>query len=344
MPLVNTQLPSILVTGASGFIGSHLIEAALDRNWTVYAAVRGTSSRKALADPRIRFFAFDLNLPGQWEGNLQSFAEEHGGFDYVVHNAGVTKPRHPAEFEVGNADATKHFAGAVMKTQPGLKKFVYISSIAALGPGEDHSGVRVSEGQRPVPLTPYGQSKLLAEQYLEEIPSLPYVVVRPSAVYGPRDVKFFERLMGLLKKGIDIRLGPDNQRLGFIHVSDLVDGVLLACTNKNARTSYILSEGRAYPQSAFNEFMKQTMDVKARTIRISKRLLIGIGYLMFYAGKVTGRPVHLSQFKMRELTALNWDVDIAKAQRELQFSPKFDLEKGIASTYAWYRSQSGPEN
>ncbi|MDX1479781.1 MAG: NAD(P)-dependent oxidoreductase [Saprospiraceae bacterium] len=328
----------VLITGASGFIGSHLVDEALRRNWTVYAGIRKTSSQRHLRDPRIRFFYVDLNKPDQLHRDLHDFARTEGGFDYIIHNAGVTKPRDPREFITGNAEFTRAFGLAARDTQPLLRKFLFMGSIAALGPADVRREEIIHEDVDPAPITPYGRSKLMAEAYLEQIADLPYVTIRPAAVYGPRDEKFVLRMIRLLERGIEVRLGPPDQALSFIHVQDLSRLVAQACSASHARTSYVISDGQAYGQARFNGLIKEQLGVKTVTVRIPSQVLIGVGFVAFHTMKLLGRPVHLSHFKMREVTARNWRVDISKARKELGFNPDYDLPSGLEHTVAWYRT------
>ncbi|MDX1406830.1 MAG: SDR family NAD(P)-dependent oxidoreductase [Saprospiraceae bacterium] len=325
----------VLITGASGFIGSHLVQEALDQGWSVYAGVRRSSSKQYLSDPRLRFFHVDLEQPELLHDDLAAFTHAEGGFDYIIHNAGVTKPRDAQEFVRGNADFTREFGRAARDTQPGLKKFVFMGSIAALGPALSDTRA-IHERMDPAPITPYGKSKLLAEQYLEETRKLPYVTVRPAAVYGPRDEKMILRLIRLLERGIEVRLGPADQALSFVHVADLANVVIRACTSAQRRTSYLISDGGSYSQQHFNATIKSCLGIRTVAVRVPTAVLMGFGYTAYRAMQVLGKPVHLSHFKMREITARNWRVDISKARQELGFVPGYDLQSGVRHTVDWY--------
>lgn len=337
--MLQQQKIKVLITGASGFIGSHLVEEALNRNWTVYAGVRKTSSRRYLQDKRIQYFNIDLDNSDALHDDLSAFGRENGGFDYIVHNAGVTKPHHPGEFVSGNAEFTRHFAKMALETQPALRKFVFMGSIAALGPGDISMADAISETKPPRPITPYGKSKLLAEEYLESIAGLPFVIIRPAAVYGPRDEKFILRVIKMLEKGFEVRLGPSDQASSFVHVVDLARVVLDACEVKHSRTSYMIAEGTAYGQEKFNAYLKDSLGVKTVALRIPASVLVAMGFTMFHAMRLFGKQVHLSHDKMREITAKNWQVDISKAVRELGYQPEYELRKGIEHTVQWYRNR-----
>ena len=179
----------ILITGASGFIGSFIVEEALRRGYETWAAVRGSSKKDFLQDDRIHFIELNLSSQEQLETQLKDHI-----FDYVVHAAGVTKCLNTADFRRINTEGTKNLVRALIKLQIPLKRFVYLSSLSVYGAiHEQQPYVEIKETDTPQPNTEYGKSKLEAEQWLESnqishLSSLtfPYVILRPTGVYGPR--------------------------------------------------------------------------------------------------------------------------------------------------------------
>jgi len=324
----------ILITGASGFIGRFLVEEALAAGFDVYAGIRATSDRTNLTDARIRIFPFDMSDPEQLHEDLKRFQESDEGFQYVIHNAAVTRPNDVTEFIRGNADFTREFARMLMETQQNLQKFVFMSSLAALGPGDPMTMEPIAERQARRPITPYGHSKLLAERYIHEIESLPYVILRPTGVYGPDDEKFALRVIGMLKRGIEVTLGPAEQRVSFVHVRDVARVSVMACTVPVAREDFNISDGGFYNQTDFNNAVREVMPVRALKVRIPARVLVATGFLTFQTGKLLKRRVHLSHMKMREVTAINWKVDISKARKLLGYEPLFDIRSGLQDTIA----------
>lgn len=324
--------PKVLITGASGFIGGHLISAALERGWEVYAGIRETSSRRELQDKRIKFFPVDLDKPEELHSDLKEFAEISGGFQYVIHNAAITKPRDPDEFYRGNALFTSIFAQSLHDTQPGLRKFVFMSSIAALGPGDPDTFEPITESKPPSPITPYGKSKLKAEKMLSEIEGLPYISIRPSGVYGPRDEKLVGRLVPIFKRGLEVRIGPKNQRLSFVHVLDLANITLDACLVDHSIGGFNISDGDNYSLEEFYKIITDHLDVRTFVVRIPTKLLVGYGYVLFNVLSAIGKQVLLSHHKMREVTAMNWIIDISHAREQLNYRPKYDLRSGVSQT------------
>ena len=185
----------ILITGASGFIGSFIVEEALRRGFETWAAVRGSSSRQFLTDERIHFI--ELNLSS--EEQLCEQLKDHQ-FDYVVHAAGVTKCLNKADFHRINTEGTQHLVRAIIALKMPLRRFVYISSLSIMGAiREQQPYTEILESDEARPNTAYGRSKLEAEQWLADLPSctggggggFPYVILRPTGVYGPRERDYF---------------------------------------------------------------------------------------------------------------------------------------------------------
>lgn len=211
---------NILVTGATGFIGSFIVEEAIKRGMNVWAAVRPTSSRKYISDPRINTIELDL-------GDKQRLKEQLGGhtFDYVVHAAGATKCLHKADFYRVNTDGTRHLADALVELRMPLRRFVFLSSLSVMGPvREQRPYADISVNDEPRPDTAYGMSKLKAERYLDSLDGFPVVTLRPTGVYGPREHDYFMMAQSI-KKHTDFAAGLKPQDLTFIYVADVVQAV-----------------------------------------------------------------------------------------------------------------------
>jgi len=324
--------PKVLISGANGFVGSHVAEQAAERGWEVYAGMRSSSDPSNLEGISHTRFDLDMMNTVALRSSMEEAAEVHGGFDFIVHCAGVTKPRNHDEFVTGNAHFTNEFATISRDTQPGLSKFVYISSIAALGPGDPVSMDPIDETQTPRPFTPYGKSKLLAEQLLAKVVGLDYVILRPSAVYGPRDAKFLDFIIPLFKRGVDFRLGPSKQQLSFIHVSDLARAILEACVSTAASKTFNISDGKFYGQEALGEAVMEALGVQCRTVRVPARVLTTAGRVIYTTMSFFGKEVHLSHNKMKEVTAANWKIDTSLFEETLNYTPHYDLKSGIWQT------------
>ena len=176
----------ILVTGSSGFIGSFLVEGGLERGFQVWAGVRKRSSRKYLQDSRIQFAELDFTDSTHLEEQLKQHRMQHGGWDYIIHCAGVTKCLDKADFEMGNYWATRLFIETLQRLNMVPERFLYLSSLSVFGPIHEKNYQSITETDVPKPDTAYGLSKLHTEEYLASLKDFPYVIFRPTGVYGPR--------------------------------------------------------------------------------------------------------------------------------------------------------------
>ncbi|MCJ7578895.1 MAG: NAD(P)-dependent oxidoreductase, partial [candidate division Zixibacteria bacterium] len=220
----NKQKPKALVTGANGFVGSHLVEKLLSIGYQVTCLVRKTSNLRWLSGLKVEYVYADIS-------ERESLSREAGSFgknvlkdvDFIFHVAGLTKAKTEEEYSKANYEGTKNLLEACVKDNPQIKRFVYISSQAAVGPGKDD---RPLDETAPCnPITDYGKSKLEGEKIVLEYSSkLPVTVIRPPAVYGPRDsdiLSFFK----VANKGFKTLFGKGESYLSLCYIEDLVDGI-----------------------------------------------------------------------------------------------------------------------
>jgi nucleoside-diphosphate-sugar epimerase len=319
----------VLITGASGFVGYHLIEQALACGFQVYAAVRQSSSVDHLKGFKVSYT--HLNY-ADVDGLRKEIVEN--GYDYIIHASGTTKAKSLKDYNLVNAEYSRNLALAAVGTQ--VKKFVFVSSLAAIGPLEDVNG-RISATQQPKPVTSYGVSKLQAETYLKAIEGLPLLTIRPTAVYGPREKDIFI-LFSSINKGLEPYIGRFDQRLSFVYVKDLAAVILKALDSTLTHQSYNISDGRSYDRFALAKYAKNLLSKKTLKFYIP---LVAVRFLasfldMLYA-KSSATPA-LNKEKLAELTAVNWICDIEKARMELGFTPEYNLEQGLSQTMQWYKA------
>ena len=318
----------VLVTGAAGFIGRFLQAEGLKRGYEVYGGFRNEAEEALLEDATKGFF-LEFSERELLHKRLLNFAKETGGFEYVIHCAGVTRPEKIEEFHKGNVEFTDYFIKILLETQPSFKKFVFISSLQAMGPGDPVTMEPINEDSPAKPFTPYGISKFEAEKRITAYPELDWIIFRPTSVYGPRDTKFIRVIANAVKKGIAVRVGPKGQLVSFVYVKDLARALWDAIDKNVHRQVYVISDGKDYDPSLVNEYLAKHLGVKTRKVKIPRSLLLGIANVRLVVSRILSKPLHVSPFKIKEITARNWRVDNSKIVRELDFKPQYSLEQGI---------------
>lgn len=324
----------ILITGASGFIGSFIVEEALSRGMETWAAVRKSSSHQYLQDERINFIELDLSSQ---ERLCQQLAGH--SFDYIIHAAGATKCLHQADFYKVNTEGTKHLVQAILKLQMPIRRFIYISSLSIFGAIKEQQPYQeIDESDQPRPNTAYGKSKLEAERYLETIGNeFPYIVLRPTGVYGPREKDYF--LMAKSIKGhTDFSVGFKRQDITFVYVKDVVQAVFLAFDRGMSGRKYFLSDGEVYQSATFSNLLHEQLG-RPWWIRIKAPVWILrlVTFCGEYIGRMTGKITALNNDKYNILKQRNWRCNIEPAVDELGYHPQYKLPEGVKETVEWYK-------
>ena len=322
----------ILITGASGFIGSFIVEEALKRGFETWAAVRKSSSREWLKDERIHFIELNLSSKAQLTEQLRD-----KDFDYVVHAAGVTKCLNKADFHRINTEGTKNLAEALLEVKMPLKRFVFVSSLSIFGAiKEQEPYEEIRESDTPQPNTEYGRSKLEAEQFLATT-TLPYIILRPTGVYGPREKDYF--IMAKSIKGhSDFAVGYKRQDITFVYVKDVVQAVFLALDKGENGRQYFLSDGKVYQSTTFSDLIHEELG-RPWWIRITAPVWVLriVTFFGEYIGRMTGKVTALNNDKYNILKQRNWRCDIQPAIDELGYQPTVKLEQGVKETIQWYK-------
>ena len=326
--------PRILITGASGFIGSFIVEEALRRGFETWAAVRKSSSKEYLQDERIHFIELNLSSKAQLIEQLRPHQ-----FDYVVHAAGVTKCLNKADFRRINTEGTKNLVDALLDLQMPLKRFVFLSSLSVFGAIKEQLPYdEIREDDTPKPNTEYGRSKLEAERYIDSIGSrLPYTILRPTGVYGPREKDYF-MMAKSIKQHIDFAVGYQRQDITFVYVTDVVQAVFLALEKGETGRKYFLSDGQVYQSTTFSDLIHEELG-RPWWLRITAPVWVlrVVTFFGEYIGHMTGKVTALNNDKYNILRQRNWRCDIEPARRELGFEPKVQLKEGVKTTIRWYK-------
>jgi len=313
----------ILVTGGTGFVGSHLLDTLAARNQPVRSLVRPTRRPRHL--PRgVESCPGDLTTGLGLEDALR-------GVDTVIHVAGVIKALTPAGYFAGNAAATETLVRA-LRGRP--VRLVHVSSLAAIGPSLD--GAPVGEDSPPHPVSTYGKSKLEGERVVRAlVPDA--IIVRPPVVYGPRDAGVFP-ILKTVARGFQVEIAGGERRFSAIYVQDLVDGLIAAANSARAAgRAYFLAHPQSVSWTEFDATAARIMGRKPRVLRVPIPIARSIGFAGEIWSRITRIPAMISREKVAEACCKSWICDTRRAVAELGFEAPTPLETGLARTLAWYK-------
>lgn len=329
----------ILITGASGFIGSSVVREALKRKYGVWAGVRNGSSRKYLREQDIRFLELDFAHPGKLRAQLSGHKNARGKFDYIIHCAGITKAKNKTAFDAVNYRQTKNFIDTLIGLDMVPKQFVYISSLSVFGPIHEKNYAPIKPTDTPGPNTSYGRSKRKAELYIKGIPGFPYLIYHPTGVYGPRDTDYF-LLARSIKKHLDFSAGFKRQDLTFIYVEDLVKAIFLGMDKGITQRSYILSDGHTYQSRVFSNLIQAELGHPfVFHVKCPLFILKAISLLAEFVSGYLGTTSTLNSDKYKIMKQRNWRCDISSTTDDLGFLPEYSLKEGVKETIAWYKKE-----
>jgi nucleoside-diphosphate-sugar epimerase len=333
LALFGTTKPAmkVLVTGASGFLGSHVAEQLSSEGHTVRALVRKTSNRKFLETLEHVEFA---------EGSVEQtdrVDEAVKGVDAIVHAAGLVKARSEDEFRATNVGGTRNVLEAAKRHAPRLQRFVFVSSLAAAGPSADGTPLRTDVA--PHPVTHYGKSKLEAERLVVAAKdALKVTVLRPPALYGPRDNEIFA-VFKAVDKGLLPTIGGPSNTLSMLYGADCAAACIRAIfADVPSGSVYFVDDGRVYRLREMLEGVEGALGKKALVrvnLPMSVVYLAALGTEVF--GKLTNRAVMLTRDKVNEIRQPHWVCDSEDTRRALGWTPRVMLDEGTRLTARWYR-------
>ncbi len=329
-------MQTVLITGATGFFGRHLVEYAVEHGIKVIASVRGTSTVNWLEKLKVPIVFLSLSKPEKLSIELNDITEAHGHIDVVIHNAGVTQSLKASEYYKVNYELTKNLVIALTSLSSKSPKFIFTSSIAALGPGDPVTFKPICEDDSPHPVTHYGKSKLKAEQFLMNQDKLSWIIVRPTIIYGPREKNFFKMIQSV-NQGMEIYVGSKKQMLSFVYVVDLADIYIRLIEGNFSKKVYNVSDGDAYSVVSVNQIIRSILNKKTISIVVPKWGVRLIAYFNEIIGRVKHVAPILNRDKVNEMEQLNWMCDNSKIVSELGFSPSTKLKEGIKRTINWYK-------
>ncbi|OGF49773.1 MAG: hypothetical protein A2231_04525 [Candidatus Firestonebacteria bacterium RIFOXYA2_FULL_40_8] len=315
------------VTGSNGFVGSFLVERLLQEGAEVRCLVRKSANLRWLKDLKVELVYGDISDSESYQNKLKNV-------DYIFHIAALKHSIKQNDYKKINIQVTEDLLLAAKKESPGLKKFVFLSSMAAMGCSTREN--TLSETDTCKPLTHYGSSKAEAEKIVLAYKDVfPVTIIRPPAVYGPRDEDILA-MFKAMKLGVRPIFGIQKKYLSMVYVMDLVEALLLSALSKKADGKiYIIAEDKHYSWKEIQDAVAKTLNVKSVTLKIPKSVLFGAALLAELFSGITGVNILLTTHKVRELTG-DWVCNIKKAQEDLGFKPVYDINKGMELTAKWY--------
>ncbi|UCD11391.1 MAG: NAD-dependent epimerase/dehydratase family protein [Nitrospinaceae bacterium] len=320
---------TVLVTGATGFIGHHLVQDLVGRGARVHCLVRKSSDASGLKEEGIRLHFGDLA-----EGPPPR--EALAGADYLFHCAGLTKAKTRKEYFLANALACRHLYEACGAHARNIKGIIHLSSLASAGPTPN--GAPLTEASPCRPITYYGRSKLEGENIARDFASsLPICILRPPVVYGPREKNFFTFLK-TIKNGIRLRIGTAPRTLSLIHVEDLVRAMLAAAERPpEAGSVFFVTDGGVYSWDEVSDTAMHHLRVRCRSITLPEGGLALAALVMEALGRLRKEAPLFDRQRVKDIRQSSWTASPEKFFAHYRFQPKFDMQTGLGETLGWYR-------
>ena len=316
-----------MVTGANGFIGSHLVDQLLASGCKVHGLVRESSSLKWIDASKVHLHRVDLTWPDFKVPALEEL-------DYVFHCAGLTKAKSRSGYFHVNATACSNLYEQCQKRGSQIKSIVHLSSLAATGPSPQ--GSLVDEKTPCKPVTFYGQSKLAGEEIaLQYSQWIPLTVIRPPVVYGPREENFFT-FIKLIQKGWGLQIGRAGKELSLIYVSDLVEAMLTASDPaKQKGRSYFVTDGRVYVWEQIVKECARIMNVHVKTLKIPEAVLVPVALFFEAWSSFSSRPALFDRQRMIDIRQSSWSASAENFFKEFDFTPQYEISRGLTETVKW---------
>ncbi len=318
-----------VVTGGAGFIGSHLIEALVQRGDEVVCVERPGASRRWLD-------GLDVCYRDSGLEDVAQLAAALAGANVVFHLAGLTEARSPRDFYAVNTEGTARLFHAAAAHNGGAPRVVLMSSLAALGPCRN--GDRLSPDTVPYPISHYGHSKLLAEAVAHAFADrVPATIIRPPSVYGPRE-RGVLKLFRLVRRGIALSVGSWDREVSLIHVGDVVHALLAAADcDRAVNRTYCIAHPERVTWRGFARAVGQALGREPLLVCVPPAVAWVIAVAAEGGARLRGAAAILNRERVRELVQERWVCDPSRARAELGFCPQYPVARGVAETAAWYR-------
>lgn len=333
---------TILIIGAGGFIGGFIAQKAIAAGYDTYVGVRESTSRHYLSDDRLHFVVLDYDNTDNIEQVLKEQAPSPRGWDCIVWNLGATKCANFQDFNRINYRYVADFVSVIKKLDMMPEKFLYMSSLSALGVGDEVNYAPLTSKMIPHPNTRYGLSKIKAEMCLEMQPEVPWIIFRPTGVYGPHE-KDYLMMIQSIDRHCDVSMGFKKQMLTFIYVEDLVDAIFKCLATDNSKVvhkKYIISENRTYTQKEFRSIVAKHLGTKfVVPICLPMWMVYVVSVICEKVAAAQMKASTLNRDKYKIMKQRNWNCDISDAQHDFDFDPQWSLDRGISETVKAYKEQ-----
>jgi nucleoside-diphosphate-sugar epimerase len=319
------------VTGGTGFIGSHTVEQLLAEGFHVRCLIRPHQTNlRWLQDLPVDLVRGDLS-------NSASILKCIEDAEYIIHIAGITKAKRKSEFFAGNVTTTNNLLSAAYQSKH-LKKFCFISSLTAAGPSS--TGIPLNENAICNPITAYGKSKLEAERLCKNYSEkLPIVIIRPPAVFGPRDTDILE-MFKWVSHGLKPVLGSSAKTLSLAYAPDLAKGIIRATMDeRTAGETYNIADPAIFTFSSLIDYLATFVHKKTIQIRLPKGLVYSMAGIAQFAAFMGKRPAVLNIEKARDLLQTHWVCDPRKIQEHIGFQTSTSIYDGMIKTFTWYKEK-----
>lgn len=321
----------IALTGANGFLGSHLVDRLLEEDFDIHCIVRNTSNLKWLKGKNIQIHTCGLT-------NVPALKEIFKNVDYIFHLAGTVAALNYEDYLYGNVEITKNILEAALANKNSIKKIVVTSSLAVGGPSKLNNPIDETTGFNPVAL--YGKSKveqeLVCQKYMKE---LPITIARPSIISGSREVELFEYIKAV-NGGIVPLVGFQDKYVGIVNVKDLVEGFYqMAISDKTTGEAYYLSSEEIISWKALAELIAHKLNKKPLYLKLPHFAIKLAGNISGFIGKLKGKAPTFDAEKAKEGVQEAWICKVEKAKNDFGFTQTVSIKDGVEEAIDWYKEQ-----